>query len=233
LTRYKRERGNLRPKGPPTKLSFVTRVTKTMRNQTLARVYSFDIKFRGGKRTTFYRKLFGFTARTTRTADDGPRTYTHEYAGVLTSIPHLRLGKSVIAVPLPAAGRLDSFFDDPRWKPMELHVFDAILPANERLKAMRETLQRVSVRPGIYLEEEMRILESFPPGAVDSEVQRRIRRVLQAADELMRMDWSDGRVFSRDLEARLGRLKSRLQPSNVGDNVTFGYLSGKGTKKPK
>lgn len=182
-----------------------------MEKHPFARVYSFDVQFIGSRRTIFYRRLLGFSSRTTRTDREGrTKTYTRDYPGLLTSIPHLRLGKSVIAVPTPAAPKLDSFFEDPRWRPIEVHTFDAILPAPDRLRAMREAFGRVRVQPDLQLEEEVDSLRSLlaraPP---DPETLRRIRAALRAAGELMGVDWSDGQEFSRELEAKLAPLRGQ------------------------
>ncbi len=78
-------------------------------DNVLARVYSFDLKFKGGKRTQFYRKLFGFRSKSTREDKEGrEKVYENFYPGILTPLPHLRLGKSVFAVPKSAAGKVDS-----------------------------------------------------------------------------------------------------------------------------
>ncbi|MEA1904742.1 MAG: hypothetical protein U9M97_02530, partial [Candidatus Hadarchaeota archaeon] len=133
-----------------------------MRNSTLAHVYSFDLQFSGSKRTVFYRKLFGFSSHTTRMDREGrSKTYVHSYPGLLTRIPHLHLGRSVVAVPAGAAGLLDGFFRDPKWRPIQLHAFDAILPAEDRLTAMRKAFEGIEVQPGVGLETEMRSLRSF------------------------------------------------------------------------
>ncbi len=183
-----------------------------MGNSTLARVYSFDLQFSGSKRTAFYRKLFGFSSHTTRMDRRGrSKTYVHSYPGLLKRFPHLRLGKSVMAVPARAAGKLDRFFRDPKWRPIQLHTFDAILPAEDRLGAMRKAFGRIEVQPGVRLEDEMRFLRSYvartPP---EAEVAWRVRRVFRATGELMELDWSEGRQFSRGLEAELAQLKRYL-----------------------
>lgn len=183
-----------------------------MKNSTLARVYSFDLQFSGSKRTAFYRRLFGFSSHTTRMDREGKsKTYVHPYPGLLTRIPHLRLGKSVLAVPAGAAGKLDEFFRDSRWRPIQLHTFDAILPAEDRLEAMRKAFERIEVQPGVGLKDEVGFLRSsvarVPP---DPERGWRVRRVLHVVEELMELDWSEGHQFSRELEAELAQLKRYL-----------------------
>jgi hypothetical protein len=183
-----------------------------MRNHSLARVYSFDIQFTGSKRTSFYRELLGFSSRTTKTDKDGrTKTYIRDYSGLLTSIPHLHLGKSVIAAPAAAAPKLDAFFEDSRWHPVKLYTFDAVLPARDRLRAMWEAFGRVRVQPDFTLDDELDSLHSLPSHSPsDSETLHRVRRALRVAEELMEVDWSDGQAFSRELENKLAPLRKRL-----------------------
>jgi hypothetical protein len=132
----------------------------------------------------------------------------HSYPGLLTRIPHLHLGRSVVAVPARAAEKLDRFFGNPKWRPIQLHTFDAILPAGDRLRAMRNAFERIEVQPDVRLKEEMKFLRSSvalaPP---DLEEAWRVRRVFSATGELIGLDWSEGRQFSRGLEANLAQLK--------------------------
>jgi len=174
----------------------------------IVRVFSFDVKFKGSKRTIFYRKLFGFSAKSKRTDRAGrERIYLKTYPGLLTQIPHLKLGKSVLAVPLGAASRLKAFFQDPAWQPIELYIFDARLPAELRFQAMREALVTTKVGEA-ELKEEIGALRSMAEHRrVAPEVAERIRRVLRVADELMKLDWSDGREFSNELDAQLAILR--------------------------
>ncbi|KXA92676.1 hypothetical protein AKJ64_02555 [candidate division MSBL1 archaeon SCGC-AAA259E17] len=122
----------------------------------LARVYSFDLQFEGGRRTQFYRELFGYRSRTTRTDEGGhEKIYENFYPGLLTPLPHLRLGKSVIAVPKTAQGEVDNFFEDSRWESMELYTFDGILPPEDRMEAMEDALNWVVVGEDRTLESEI------------------------------------------------------------------------------
>lgn len=174
----------------------------------LGRVYSFDLQFEGGRRTQFYRELLGYRSRTTRTDREGrEKVYENFYPGLLTSLPHLRLGKSVIAVPKTAQGEVDDFFDDSRWEPMELYSFDGILPPGERMEAMEDVLDRVVVGEDRTLGSEIDSLRSLESrGALDPEDKHRIGRVLERAEELMRHDWTDGSEFSKRLGKRLDPL---------------------------
>jgi hypothetical protein len=178
---------------------------------TLACVFSFDVKFTGAKRTQFYRKLFGFVGRVKHTGTKGQKTYAYATPGLLSSIPHIRLGKSVIAVPLAAAPKLEEFFSSPSWHPMELHSFYAILPADLRLKAMKASLERqVPLGRGAMttLAKEISDLRALVArGELGEAALERVRRLLRAADELLRLDWTDGRKFSIELEAKLAELR--------------------------
>jgi hypothetical protein len=192
------------------------------KSRVLAKVFSFDVKFTGAKRTAFYRKLFGYSSRAERMGKDGStKIHTYSTPGLLNEIPHAKLGKSVIAVPKAAAARLRSFFSNPRWQPMELHTFDAILPPDVRLKAMEATLDRkVKIAPRQWtkfadeINELATLIEHQPMGP---EVVERINRTLRVADELVRLDWSDGLEFSRMLEAKLAPLRKIKQTSGVAD----------------
>ncbi|KXB02198.1 hypothetical protein AKJ45_03660 [candidate division MSBL1 archaeon SCGC-AAA261F19] len=177
-----------------------------------ARVYSFDLKFTGGKRTRFYRKLSGYSSKTIKEDKEGrKKVYQNTYPGILTPIPHVHLGRSVIAVPQKAAKKLDSFFEDPRWTPRELHSFDAILPSNQRLKAMNSTLDRIELTSSRTLREELNsLLATLSGGKIDREDLARIRKVLRAARRLMEMDWSENREFSKSFRERLAPLKKCL-----------------------
>jgi len=178
----------------------------------LVRVFSFDVKFKGSKRTIFYRKLFGFTAKSKRTDRAGrERIYLKTYPGLLTQIPHLKLGKSVLAVPVGAASRLKAFFQDPAWQPIELHVFDAILPAELRFQAMRGALVTSKVGETVLKEEISALRSMAEHRRVAPEVLERIRRVLRVADELMKFDCSDGREFSDELESQLAALRKLVR----------------------
>jgi len=185
------------------------------RPQILAHVFSFDIKFKGARRTSFYRKLFGFSTRTRHLGKDGSiRTYQHVSPGLLTGIPHFKLGKSVIAVPAAAAPKLSSFFSSPTWQPMELHSFDAMLPADLRLRAMEEALGRPMLvghgEQAPLASEIAELCGLAEQGGLSPEITERIRRALRAAEELVRLDWSDDREFSNKLEAQLAILRKSV-----------------------
>jgi len=180
---------------------------------TLARVFSFDVRFTGTSKTLFYRRLFGYSSSTKRELKDGSRkTYTHVAQGLLGTIPHVKLGKSVIAVPRAAAARLEAFFLDPRWQPIELHSFDAILPAEVRVRAMEETLASLAVgrgRVGLAAEIE-ELSAAFRRGELIPEVEERARHILRVAEELTALDWTDEREFSQKLEPHLGQLRRAI-----------------------
>ncbi|KXA92062.1 hypothetical protein AKJ65_08110 [candidate division MSBL1 archaeon SCGC-AAA259E19] len=175
----------------------------------LAHVYSFDLQFEGGRRTQFYRELFGYRSRTTRTDEGGhEKVYENFYPGLLTPLPHLKLGKSVIAVPKTAQGEVDNFFKDSRWESMELYTFDGILPPKDRMEAMEDALNRVVVGEDRTLESEIDSLCSLESrGSLDPEDRHRVRRVLEGAEELMEQDWTDGSKFSERLRERLDPLR--------------------------
>jgi len=176
--------------------------------KTLVRVFSFDVKFTGSKRTVFYRKLFGFSSKSKRTNRMGQeRTYLQTYPGLLTQMPHLKLGKSVLAVSLAAAPRLKAFFQDPAWQPIELHVFDALLPAELRFQAMGKAVATSKVGEATLKEEIAALRFIVEHKRVGPEVIERIRRALRAADELTKLDLSEGREFSNELEVQLAPLR--------------------------
>jgi len=189
------------------------------KSRVLAKVFSFDVKFTGAKRTAFYRKLFGFSSRVERVNKDGS-TKIHTYAtpGLLDEIPHAKLGKSVIAVPKAAGAKLRSFFSNPRWQPMELHAFDAILPPDVRLRAMEAALNRtikVGPKQSAKLADEIGELTALLEHPPEPEVVERINRALRAADELMKLDWSDDLEFSRILEAKSTPLRKGQQTPGI------------------
>ncbi len=173
-----------------------------------ARVFSFDVKFTGTRKTLFYRRLFGYSSSTKRSMKDGStKIYTHVEQGLLGVIPHVKLGKSVFAVPKAAAARLEAFFSDLKWRPLELHTFDAMLPQELKLRAMRKTLETRRVGEAVLKGEIEALRQIIERGRVGGGELTRIRLVLRAAGELTRLDWSEGREFSNELEARLGPLK--------------------------
>jgi len=62
---------------------------------TLARVFSFDVKFTSTRKTLFYRRFFGYSSSTKRELKDGStKTYTHVAQGLLGRIPTLSLGRA-------------------------------------------------------------------------------------------------------------------------------------------
>jgi len=179
--------------------------------KTLVRVFSFDIKFTGSKRTIFYRKLFGFSSRSKRIDRTGrERVYLQTYPGLLTQMPYLKLGKSVLAVPMATAPRLKAFFQNPAWQPIELHAFDALLPAELKFQAMRETVATSRVGEATLKDEIAALRFIVEHKRVDPDVRERIRRTLRVADELMRLDWSEGREFSNEFRAQLAFLRKAL-----------------------
>lgn len=160
-----------------------------------AKVFSFDLQFTGRRKTSFYRKLYGFKSKTKKTNQNGrEKVYENFYPGILTSVPHLRLGKSVIAVPEAAARGLRSFFENPKWEPIELYIFDAFLPPDDRLEAMEATLDRIEVAPDRTLGE---ALQASKPDV------RLAEKVLKAAEKLTELDWSEDGEFSRMLRKRV------------------------------
>ena len=182
--------------------------------RTLARVFSFDIKFTGTRRTLFYRRLFGYSSSTKRNKKDGTtKTYTHIARGLLGMIPHLKLGKSVIAVPKAAAPRLEEFFSDPRWRPMELHSFDAILPPELRTRAMEEALAGSVVLGGEkvkLLTEIDELLTAAKQRKLAPELAERARCILRVIEGFIVLDWTDGQEFSRRLEPYLVQLRKAI-----------------------
>lgn len=181
------------------------------REKTLARVFSFDIGFTGTRKTLFYRKLFGYSSSTKRNKKDGTtKTYTHVARGLIGAIPHLKLGKSVIAVPETAAPRLEEFFSDPKWQPMELYSFDAILPSELRAHAMEEALagyimlEREQVKITTEMDE---LLSVARQRKLTPEFAERARRILRVVEGFVALDWTDGQEFSRRLEPYLVQLR--------------------------
>lgn len=144
--------------------------------------------------------------------DGYTKTYTHVARGLLGTIPHVKLGKSVIAVPKAAAARLEAFFSDPRWQPLELHSFDAILPAEVRARAMEKTLASLTIgreRAGLATEIE-ELSTVVRQGELAPELAERARHVLRVAEELIALDWTDEREFSRRLEPYLAQLRRAI-----------------------
>ncbi len=179
---------------------------------TLARVYSFDLQFKGGKRTKFYRKLFGFKSKTTKEDKNGrEKVYENFYPGVITPLPHLRLGKSVIAIPKSAQNSLDNFFNDPIWKNIDLYSFDGILPSEDRIKAMEKALGRIDVGREESLDSEIDSLLSIESrDKVENEEIQRIRKVVEKCKDLMSHDWTDNKEFSKNLKERIRPLREKI-----------------------
>ena len=193
-----------------TKGSWMERMYQQSR--ALARVFSFDIKFKGTKRTMFYRKLFGFLARSKRMDSRGEvKTYVRSYSGLLTTIPHVKLGKSVLAVPIQAAPRLRSFFRNPMWQPIELHAFDAILQPDIRLQAMDRALVTSNIGELTIKDEIVSLQQLLYRGKASVDVVERVGKALRAVKELMVLDWSDGREFSTRLEPQLAPLRKVMR----------------------
>lgn len=184
-----------------------------MSERTYGKVFSFDLQFRGSKRTSFYRKLFGFSSKTKKEDSKG-RIHVYEsfYPGLLTSIPYLKLGKSVIAVPKSAAERVNTFFQNSKWNPISLYIFTGIFPSEDRMKAMKETLNRVRVTPDATLGSEIEsLLKIISQDNLDSGDVPRARRALKAVDELTKLDWTDEREFSRNLGEKIAPLRRAVK----------------------
>jgi len=195
-----------------TKGSWMERMYQQSAPRALARVFSYDVKFKGTKRTMFYRKLFGFSARSRRMDTKGEvKTYVRSYPGLLTIIPHVKLGKSVLAVPIQAAPRLRSFFRNPMWQPIELHMFDAILPLDIRLQAMDRALATSNLGEVTLKEEIAALQQLLYRGKASADVVERVVRALRVVKELMMLDWSDGKEFSIRLETQLAPLRKVMR----------------------
>lgn len=181
-------------------------------DNVLARVYSFDLQFKGGKRTKFYRKLFGYKSKNTRQDEEGrEKVYESFYPGMLTPLPHLRLGKSVIAVPKSAKGELDAFFEEEQWGSIDLYSFDGILPSDDRMAAMREVPGRRRITKDDTLESEIENLRTLVGGNVPGpEERRRIGTVLDHVEDLKKYDWSDDREFSEELDEKVRPLRKEI-----------------------
>ncbi len=98
---------------------------------------SFDLSARGSLKVRFYRKLFGYFNIKRR----GGRTYKAFTPGLLSKIPHIQLGKSVVAVPPEASDEVLEFLSNPAWKPIEIHVIDALLSPAQRIEAIKRILE--------------------------------------------------------------------------------------------
>lgn len=184
-----------------------------MSGRTHGKVFSFDLKFRGSKRTSFYRKLFGFHSKTKKEDSKGiTRVYESFYPGLLTSIPYLKLGKSVIAVPKLSAGKLRSFFNNPEWGPINLYVFTGIFQNKDRMKAMNETLNRVRVTRDTILKSEIKaLIKAKSQNNINSTDFPRIRRILKSINKLERLDWTDNKEFSRNINDKINPLKNIVE----------------------
>ncbi len=181
--------------------------------KTLGRVYSFDLKFEGGNRTKFYRKLFGFESKTKREDESGKeKVYENFYPGVVTPIPHLRLGKSVLAVPKAAQKKLDAFFNREDWGEIELYSFDGLFPSDKRLKSMRRTLGRINISDDRSLNSEIEaLLELKSRNNLEETDLNRIEILLEKCNNLIKLDWSDNEQFSSELEEKLSPLKREIK----------------------
>ncbi|KXB05556.1 hypothetical protein AKJ49_00545 [candidate division MSBL1 archaeon SCGC-AAA382A03] len=149
--------------------------------------------------------MFGFKSKTTRENKNGQeKVYENFYPGVLAPLPHLRLGKSVIAVPKSARDKLDNFFQDSKWGSIDLYSFDGILPRKDRMKAMKETLERIKIDPNHSLKEEIEFLKSMKEeGELDSRQVQKAKRVVKRCEDLMKHDWSDEKEFSKQLKNKI------------------------------
>lgn len=180
-----------------------------LEDNILARIYSFDLQFGGGKRTKFYRKLYGFKSKSTREDQEGrEHIYENFYPGILTSIPHLRLGKSVIAIPKSAEDTLNEFFGRSHWSGIDLYAFDGILPSEDRMEAMREALNRIGVAEDQNLSSEIDYLNRMRgKNQLDNVGSHRIKRTLKKSEKLMSLDWTDGQEFSKNLNEKIRNLR--------------------------
>jgi hypothetical protein len=111
--------------------------SSTRKKGVWARVISFDLGAKGSQKVRFYRKLFGYYSTRRR----GGRVQKTFVAGVLSKIPHLRLGKSVVAVPPEASDEVCGFLSNPAWKPIEVHIIDALLSPTQQAEAVRRVLE--------------------------------------------------------------------------------------------
>ena len=154
---------------------------------------SFDLGAKGSAKVRFYHKLFGFYTSKRR----GTRTYRYFVPGILSKIPHLRLGKSVIAVPPEASEEVCNFLSNPAWKPIEVHVIDALLTPEQQAEAVRKVLEmpvrlsagEVSLREAVQVVSRRRSKDSD------------YRYLLSLLSQLERFDW---------LREEIGRLKNSL-----------------------
>lgn len=174
--------------------------------EKLVKVFSFDVKFKGSRRTMFYRKLFGYSYNI------GPQKQKKSTTGILNEIPYVKLGKSVIAVPQSCALKLKSFFLNPKWQPIELHMFDAVLPPSLKMEAMNLMLANKKIKNSIVedislLSEINRLRLISQNQSLTRETIDSIRRVLREVEELKKHDWTEGREFSNKLDALIEPLK--------------------------
>lgn len=174
-----------------------------------AKVFSFDLGFTGGKKTRFYRELFGFKSKTTTEDKRGKKkVYEKFYPGLITPIPHLPLGKSVFAVPQEASDEVLAFFEDPKWEPAEVHVFDANLPPDDRYEAMERTLERIQIFEDRSLREELDYLEVMArKGDISKETLERAEKTTKAVEKVLQMDWTEDLSFSESIREELELIK--------------------------
>jgi len=111
--------------------------SSTRKKGVWAKIISFDLGAKGSKKVKFYRQLFGYYTSKRR----GNRLYRTYVPGLLSTIPHLALGKSVIAVPPGACEQILSFLSKPEWKPIEIHVVDGLLTREQYREALRSMLE--------------------------------------------------------------------------------------------
>jgi hypothetical protein len=109
----------------------------TGRKGVWAKVISFDLGAKGSTKVRFYHKLFGFHTTKRR----GNKIYRYFVPGVLSKIPHLRLGKSVVAVPPEVSEEVCNFLSNPAWRPIQVHVVDALLSPEQQAEAVKKVLE--------------------------------------------------------------------------------------------
>ncbi|MEM2619523.1 MAG: hypothetical protein QW356_08640 [Candidatus Hadarchaeales archaeon] len=146
-----------------------------------AKIISFDLGATGSKKVKFYRQLFGFHS-TRRRGTQTRRVFT---PGILSKIPHLVLGKSVVAVPPEACSQLLDFLSNPQWKPIQVHVVDGLLSAEQVRRAVEEFFSRpVRLTGGeVPLSQAVRAVSRRDAGDPD---RRFVERLL---DQLGRFEW--------------------------------------------
>jgi len=98
---------------------------------------------------------------------------------------------------------LEEFFSDPKWQPIELHSFDAILSPELRARAMEEAftgyimLGRERAKITTEIDE---FLSTARQRKLTPEFAERAQHVLRLVEGFVALDWTDGQEFSRRLE---------------------------------